>query len=237
MLFVTAQDFTTIPYLIPGLSEDSSALVPFVEREEEEVLRRILGSPLYEKFVAQLALLPAEWDATTIYNTNVQTVYNGLLYKALQDNVTNVKPDSDAAKWQVQAANKWLELKYGKKYSLKNETKKYRWVGMKKLFIRYIHAMWLRGNTEGDFSGTGFSLSKLENSERIDPAIVISRHYNEFSEIVGDSDSLLDTLYGFLYSSGSTYYSELSTDEDYGTIREYLAARFEEPGMMNSLNL
>jgi hypothetical protein len=53
-MFITAEDFDTIPYNLPDLNGYATQFSNFVAREEREELRRVLGSVLYQEFIEGL---------------------------------------------------------------------------------------------------------------------------------------------------------------------------------------
>jgi hypothetical protein len=59
-MFVTAQDFDIPPYNLTNLDKLGSTFTTYVDRVEEEALRKVLGGSLYEQFKAGLAVTPIE---------------------------------------------------------------------------------------------------------------------------------------------------------------------------------
>lgn len=97
---------------------------------------------------------------------------------------------------------KWLDLRDGKEY-INSNGKIYKYKGMKKIFIPYIYAMWLRANFDND-SAVGIALALTENAEIISPSTRICNAYNDHSKLVGDS-CINNSLYGFLKTNEEVY--------------------------------
>lgn len=56
-MFLTAEDFNLLPFSIPNLSEDDgmgNTFAAFIDEQEESILRKILGTLLYESFISGL---------------------------------------------------------------------------------------------------------------------------------------------------------------------------------------
>jgi hypothetical protein len=54
-MFLVAEDFDDYPYTLPNLERVENSFQDFVDFEEENALRKVLGNFLYEEFVAAIA--------------------------------------------------------------------------------------------------------------------------------------------------------------------------------------
>jgi hypothetical protein len=50
-MFLTAEDFNVLPYRLVNIDKADNGFYPFLDEQEEEILRKILGGSLYEAFV------------------------------------------------------------------------------------------------------------------------------------------------------------------------------------------
>lgn len=120
--------------------------------------------------------------------------------------------------------DKWLELRDGVEYE--HCKIDYEWVGMRKLLIPYIFAMWLRDNFD-NYDENGVTLPKVENAEPVDPALRIVTAWNKFYKMAGEGYGLCDynfknSLYGFLTVNKAEKYPDW---------------RYTDVGAMNRFNL
>lgn len=60
MNFVTLSDFDIEPYNLPAGDVKSTNFIPFMDREEERVLRKYLGHSLYNELIADGLYLPEQ---------------------------------------------------------------------------------------------------------------------------------------------------------------------------------
>lgn len=197
-MFVTIDDFKLPPYELANLKEMVNSFNQFIEEQEADCLKTLLGDSFYDAFVQGLAVLPA--------------------------------PEQ-----------RWVDLRDGVKYIGPNGQIKYTWVGMKKIMRPYIVAMWTKYTYDSN-SGIGVVVPKAENGEMKNPSARIVERYNEFSDLVHDdyyeynsgpwSFTNYNTLYGYLYYSG-TLYDDVVTPDGYSNFRYYLSENFQCPGRMN----
>jgi hypothetical protein len=137
---------------------------------------------------------------------------------------------------------RWEKLLNGTTYKISYVT--YRWKGMKELLVPAIYAKYYR-EIVYQFNGITASQAKSENSELINPAHKIVNAYNKFSEIAGYgflsgeqgffSTLEENTLFGYLYWSGSTYLADIAPD--YSSIESYMYNNYEVPQPINTWNI
>lgn len=99
----------------------------------------------------------------------------------------------------------WVSLRDGAEY-IENPGPNaitYKYSGMKKLFIPFIYAMWLK-STFDSWTGSGVTIPKLENSDVLSPSLRISNAYNVHSRLVG-KHHVKNSLHGFLAVNVANY--------------------------------
>ncbi len=99
----------------------------------------------------------------------------------------------------------WVSLRDGAEYVEGTGTSAiaYKYSGMKKLFIPFIYAMWLK-TTFDSWTGSGVNVPKLENSDVLSPALRISNAYNAHVKLVG-KHHVKNSLHGFLAVNVANY--------------------------------
>lgn len=230
-MFVVATDFDVIPYAIPNLTGNNSFPV-YVNREEEKILKSLFGKTFYDSFIDALESTP-EWVSTEATVIGKNYAYGNDVWEALTVQ-TGTAPVAGVNWALVEEDNKWLKLKNGADYVIIEKT--YEWVGMKKLLIPYIFAMWLRDTFDNN-SGIGVVVAKGENSKVINPGNRISRTFNEFSRLAGGCHEMKNTLYGFLKQEGTLGTFDETFDESFETFGAYLDFVWKDPGRMNTFQL
>jgi hypothetical protein len=234
MRFISTEDFDLQPYDLPAKTLSGTNFQEWVEREEEKVLRGILGDLLYEAFIAALDELPEEWEASPIqYDIDAEVIFGNNVWKSLV--AMNEAEPAEGASWElIDENNRWLLLKNGTRYTGADGVRTYKWKGMSDMLVPYMYAMWL--NTPGVSTATGGKTTpKQENGEYVFPSSDICREFNNYSAIVGGPCDKKDTLYGYLYYSADLFLDAVVAE--YSTIVRYLFERFEAPGEMNPWNL
>lgn len=238
MSFVTAEDFNVVPYKIPNLDDDSIAaeFQLFVDNMEEDMLRSLLGSSLYDMFIEGLAELPAVWldDNAPGYALDDLVVYGVSVWQSLQDNNLDNVPE-EGAYWTKVEDNRWLLLKYGNTYTYKLH--EYKWPGMKKMFVPFIYSEWTK-ETFNHNVGTGVVVATNENAKTINPSRKIASSWNAFARIAGNCYQQCDTLYGYLVNTNAQSGTFDDTfDETFTSFNAYLIKVFKSPGRVNIFNL
>lgn len=222
-MFLTNQNFDDLPYNLPNLTSNSS-FQDFVDRQEEFILRMVLGNQLYEQFVAGLEALPGDWDNIMAYAIGNQVVYGVDVWESLTDPNTGNTPEEGVDWTIVDEGNKWLTLKKGANYTYQDKT--YRYSGLVALLVPYIYSEWTRIKDDRN-SGIGIVKAKAENADVISAGTRIADSWNTFSRLIGVMNggcyvySPYDTLTGFLWSNLTLY-------EDW---------RYKSPGRKNTFNL
>jgi len=177
-MFCTPDDFNLIPYNIPNVSSVVNTLQPYIDKHEEEVLKKALGVPLYNEFISARALLPSQWVVTTAYLVGQQVVDGISIWEAVADN-TGIPP-VEGTEWTKIEDNKWLMLEKGSPFVYDDDWAD-EWLGLVDMLVPYIFSNWLR-DTFDNHSGIGVVQPKAENAEVISPSLRIVRAYNEFVE-------------------------------------------------------
>jgi hypothetical protein len=219
-MFVLSSDFDVPPFSLPDLGSNNS-FGDYVDNAEEDILKRLLGKTFYSEFIAALAALPdEEWSSTTTYGNGDTVVDGNDVWTSLQAANLN-HPLVEGAWWTLtEQDNKWLKLKNGADYTYEDDT--YEWVGMNKMLIPYIYAMWTK-DTYDTHTGNGIVVPDTENGGVINPGRRICAAYNKFSDFVGHCYNELNTLYGYLKAN----------DTDFPGVYEV----FKPVGRMNTFDL
>lgn len=231
-MFVTVQDFSIQPYLLPNLTDLGTGFTDYVDDMEESLLRDLLGSDLYDAFIAGL-------DAITLYDATVETVignqygYGNDIWEALTEQ-TGTNPVEGADWTLIESGNRWLKLKNGADYTYNERV--YQWKGMVALIKPYIYSNWVKDNFD-NFTGIGLTIAKAENAMVISPATRIIQAWNASARIAGDAYCLKDTLYGYLYVASFDGTFDDTFDETFDTLIEYMSFSFKGIGVMNNLDI
>lgn len=97
---------------------------------------------------------------------------------------------------------RWVDLRDGAEYSLYSED--YIYPGIKQFLIPAVYADWLADSYD-KHTDTGIVVHTKENTELISPSLRISRAWNHFVSLVGDSVNYENTLWGFLKANEEDY--------------------------------
>lgn len=135
----------------------------------------------------------------------------------------------DEWEWSEDIEERWLNLINGALYDSNGIVN--RWKGLYKLLKPYIYSQYL--NASGDsMSGAGVVVAKPENSYQGDARVRICAAWNEYAKLAG-CEGERDSLYGFLYNSGSAYIDSIG---DYTDVREYVQEKTEYPETINDFD-
>lgn len=134
----------------------------------------------------------------------------------------------------VPLTDRWSKLKNGNVYIYCGI--EYKWFGVNTLLQPGIYAMWTKENVTGPSSTGGETLQKTENSQVVSTARKVSNGFNMFSDYAGSNCNLVDSLFGYLYTLGTTF-DDLVITKGYTSHKDYLLASFKKPGRMNMFNL
>lgn len=240
MKLITAQDFNQVPYSIPdvmaqmpgGGVEENVEFSTYMDNTVNDIMVKILGGSLYDSFLAGLEALPAAWIGTNTpgYLTNDLVFYNHV-WKSLVGTNLNVIPVA-GANWELVPDDRWLMLYNGAMFG------KSTWVGLKKMLIPYVYALWLR-DTYDDHTKIGVVRRTAENAMIIDPTKRIARAYNMFSVYAGNYYRQYNSLFGYLMYAQTTlgHYTDYYSNVEYPVFGDYLRRSFKDPGRMNIFNL
>lgn len=233
-MFLTAQDFTIIPFNLTNLSENDS-FATFVTQAEEKYLREVLGNLFYDAFITGL---PAyTYSATVATVIGRQYAYGNDIWEALTI-TTGVTP-VEGANWTLaEEDNRWLLLKNGANYDYENA--RYKWVGIKEMLKPLVHSLWMEANYI-HMQNTGATIPAYQNGTYVHPIDRINKHWNLFQEAAcgkyaGDySFNVSDSLYGYLYVNAATYDDDVAPN--FNSFRDYLIHCFSNPGRKNIFDL
>lgn len=234
-MFVIASDFQLPPYKIPGLTGDlEDDFLAFVEQEEEERLKKVLGDDLYSAFIDGLEELPDEWSSTTPTVIGTHYVYGNDVWEALTVQ-TGTAPVAGIDWALIEEDNRWLLLKNGNTYEVGG--KKFRWIGMKKTIKPLIYSLWVEYQAI-QLTKNGLVIPAMENNTIVAPSQIICRAWNEWARSVGSECMIYNTLYGYLqYTNLSTGSFDDTFDETFDSFQEYLNYEFEAPGFKNEFGI
>ncbi len=232
-MFVTAEDFNTLPYQLPSLKNGAAEeFQNFIDAEEEVYLTEVLGDNLYDAFIGGLNGLPAVLDLTVPTVIGQQYVYGNDVWQALTE-TTGVIP-SEGTDWTlIEEDNRWLLLKNGNTYTVNG--KFYRWAGMIKTLKALIYSRWVEYTS---LTVNGLVTPKTENNIPVDPGTLICRAWNDWSKKVGGPCAIYNTLYGYLYYTNlneSTF--DDTFDETFQDFYDYLAYEFVEQPTKNTFGI
>lgn len=227
-MFVTQSDFDLIPYNLVNLPDDET-FVDFINEQEEEHLRLLLGNLFYDALVVGIDSLPDLYVVTTEYAINDEVRSGIVMYKSLVG-ANMGEALTDITKWEVVVdadRARWLKLLVGENYVYNDRTSK--WVGMVKLVKPLIYSLWINPTHA---SVAGRVVTNVENANVVDPAQDICRGWNAYHKIAcGVGNKWLDqenTLYGYLISVSANF-AELNGD----TLESYLYKYFTNPKSLN----
>jgi hypothetical protein len=238
-MFVTQDDFNLIPFNLIGLPEDGT-FQDYVDAQEEERLRKLLGNIFYDAFADAVNALPDEYDATAEYATDDEVRSGIVVWKSLVD--ANMSELVEGANWTATTTAdqlRWLKLINGATYVFNYRT--YKWYGMKALVKPLIAALWMSDNSAG-MSNTGKSVPNIENAVNMDAQPEICRAWNRYQELACGKCiyypywvSNDDSLYGYLYSVTDDFTDSVGTY--YTSLIAYLSENFRNPRRMNQFGI
>lgn len=254
-MFVDADDFAVLPYLLPGLTGEGAVntFPLFVAEQEEVELRKLVGNLFYSAMAAAMNALPADWNGTTTaYLTGATVISAKQVWEALQDipaDAGNVAPVAGPL-WSVvvnPSVDRWVLLRDGADYQIETQPT-YNWVGMTKLVKPMIFSLWLKNNTRS-VTTQGVVVASMENSELVLPA-EISKMWNIYKQIavgIGTNGrqwfgvtwrnySVVNTFYGYLTAVAADF-DDIITDDSYDSFIDYIQQQFCSPGRMNDFDI
>lgn len=221
-MFITESDFNKLPYKLPSMSAGAAEeFQDFVDSEEKRYLKEVLGSNLYDAFIAGLV---SDWVSTAPTVSGNNYAYGNDVWEALTVQ-TGTAPAAGINWALVEEDNRWLLLKNGNTYLMND--KRYTWGGMVKALIALIYSRWVEYNAS-QLTVNGFVIPKTENNYSVDSSVFICRAWNDWCSMIGGAYNSKDTLYGYLYyinlSSGTF---DDTFDETFDTFVDYLAYEFK----------
>jgi hypothetical protein len=231
-MFVTVDNFNKLPYQIPNLLEnDDTTFNQYIQDVEDRDLPESIGGYFYDKLVEALLALPPLYVVGEDTAINDQYVYGNDIWKALAVVQTAPVAGSD---WElIEANNRWLLIKNGASY--KYNKRKCRWLGMEQMVTPLVFASHLRDNAQ-TVTGTGVVELKSENSKSEDPGQLIFKAMGDYATKLGSVCNQINSLYGYLVSVAVDF-DDLFTEDDYGTMLEYLDQEFCASDSENEFDL
>jgi hypothetical protein len=207
----------------------------FIDQEEEEYLKKVLGRNLYDAFISGLDALPAAWVSTEAYSIGQQVTYGSDVWESLTDSNTNVTPIAGVDWTLIEANNRWLLLKNGNTYMVNG--KYYNWDGMVKACKALIFSRWIE-LTAQSLTVNGYVNPKTENNIQVDPATFICRAWNDWSARVGSDSAPYGTLWGYLnYTNLAAGTFDDTFDSTFDSFVDYLAYEFSPQYTKNTFGL
>jgi hypothetical protein len=192
-MFVTITDFDSLEYSLPKFEDYGTAVTSFINKREEENLRKLIGNKLYDAFIEGLEALPGVYSSTVATVIGTDYVYGNSIWKALTI-TTGVLPVA-GTDWQlVEEENKWLLLKNGVSfdYEENNIEKRYVWVGMQKMLTPLLYSEVLE-LTYRKPTAVGMSISKAENARIVRPTYEVVRGWNDFVDLANFMKKFLES--------------------------------------------
>lgn len=235
MAFTTPQDFDLVPYVIPNVEEETN-FEKFISKEEKNILIKLLGRSLYKSFIDGLAALPAVWDEDTVYIADQEVQYGTAIWKSNANGNQGFNPETSGY-WDKVRDDKWLLLRDGDSY--KYNGKEWQWSGMVEMLVPYIWYRWVKVD-QMSLTGSGIVTGGVENSEKVNPALVMAGAWNDFAKEAGARHSQINSLYGYLqFKSDETGNPFDGTfDESFGeTLSVYVNHTFKDPGLQNEWDI
>lgn len=175
-MFTTDADYDAMPYNIPSDTVDApEALNTFITRTEQEILRKLLGSVLYNEFITAIVI---DIDADPlVMKDDADIEQKWLDLRDGADYIINEDTDDE-------------------------ET--FRYDGIKNFMIPYVFSEWLGANHD-HLTAMGNSLASVENAQMISPAKRMVKAYSVFYGYVGNCTKNENTLWGFLDVNDDIY--------------------------------
>lgn len=139
---------------------------------------------------------------------------------------------------------RWIDIRDGAQYNELGSGKKYKWIGMKEVFIRLIYAAWLQDGYSL-WTEVGEGVENTENADTSTPAHRITRAFSDGADLLGNDDysfdewcgiNSRDTLYGFLQASGTTYDADV-VGGNWSSFQEYLMNEWTCLGTTNTFGI
>lgn len=251
-MFVTADDFGDVPYAIPGLSKPgiSETFASFIDDEEDEQLRKLVGVLFYDALKAAIEALPDDWAVTITFAINDTTIYNSQVWKALvaiPAAPTNTPPVAGVS-WSLVVdplVDRWIKLRDGENYQIGSITKcpTFRWGGMGEMVRPMIYSLWLGFNARSN-TGQGVVVSANENSELVSSAYEIAKAWRKYYKLAGKKYryfgcnviAVENTFYGYIVAVAANF-NDVITDNSYDTFLQYIQNQFRSPGTMNEFDI
>jgi hypothetical protein len=148
-------------------------------------------------------VIPYNIPAQLMEDETFQLYADDLTQKLLETVLGYTLYDAFVAGWAADYPDQqWLDLFNGARYTYNGKVRK--WLGLVELCKPYVFALHLRDNYDS-YTGTGVSVSRLENSEPISPNLRITLAYNKAVGMIGNADKCENTLYGFLTANKASY--------------------------------
>lgn len=206
-MFVTEADYIVPDYQIANLDSVINAFIEFVDREEKDELRRIMGRVLGNAFIAAVVAQP---DPNQLVD-KWKSLYVGAEYVN--------EFDGKHYYWE----------------GMKSAFKPYiyaRWEKTQGNFNTGSGA----GESKSENSTVVTNARRIVNafneySDKVAGALKNRSCY----KVRGGTWSTIDTLFGYLWNSGDVYVDLLAPD--YTNIQTYLRERATNPGRMNVFSL
>jgi hypothetical protein len=208
-VFVTQDDFKLIPYAIANLGENGETLDALIPGIEKKILVDTLGLLLYNEFILGLEQLPEVWDNATDYLVDDEAYQGVTIWRALQPN-TNIVP-AEGAYWTKVEDNKWLKLRDGFSYTYCS--KLYMYEGIKSFIKPLVVFQWLKDFVFDAQTDAGVVASEVENAGNNGPRNRMVAMWNESSRAIGNNREGRNTLWGYLYTTYQTDYTDLDFSE------------------------
>lgn len=196
-MFLTPEDFTTLPFVIANLDENGETLQTVINRVEKDYLIKVLGLRTYNEFLLGLEALPVVWNVATDYILDDE-VYQGVtVWRALQPNVASVPVEG--ADWTKVRDDFWLKLRDGYGYELLE--KSYMYEGIDSFLIPLVVYFWVKDFVFDTQTDGGIVVSETENASQNGVRDRMSRAWNFASDTIGCNSAGRNTLWGFLYEN------------------------------------
>jgi hypothetical protein len=140
-----------------------------------------------------------------------------------------------AAEVMEATPERWQKFIDGDYYTHENGYR-FKWEGLQKLLKPYLYSKWVKESTTSIMGNGGEVLSNQENGSVVSPNRRICNGHNEFVRLAGCRQKLKDTMYGYLYFSGTTF-DDVVTADGYKDFKHYLVMNYKETVLINAFNL
>lgn len=131
---------------------------------------------------------------------------------------------------------RWVALIDGAAYQ--HNGHKCKWGGLKTFLIPYVYSLWLTANVDA-WTETGNEVANTENATVASPLLKVTCAWNDAASKVGATTTAwcglnpVNTLYGFLLNSGTTYDVDVVSD-GWSSFQEYLSSNYKNIGKKNT---